>query len=460
MEAKGVRPRAPVTIALDGLPVATGHGAATYQARTFANAPTVVVSVQGEDATARVLERVVEATLSATFRPFPTDFTGRQPLHTRTSTALVRLDTTCPAEDFTWTLQAIGFEAHGTFEPRDVGEGVQVPIELPVGAAQLQVSLAWRDQPLQTTPYDLVVPPACNDRDGDGLCERYDCDDADPFVREGLPDLIGDGRNSDCVTFNGTPTSATAALAGDNDRDGYEGLHRPTVPTPEERSAILAVFPDRPEQVQAMFAAARGPRSLDCDDADPTVHPGAIEVKNGRDDDCDPATADGSAALATLVRPPWRGTQKADISRGPVLRVRDGRVTRSLPELPYLSWDLAVQSVQSLRTGTGRAAWLVVLADNRVDYTRPAPLTTYTRKLTGWVVASDSSGGLLVCGSIPLGVEIGSLTWTVAPEIDTYTPVESRFLTPVVTSRGVSTLLAAYRWDGDTLSVDVPPLTP
>jgi hypothetical protein len=86
------------------------------------------------------------------------------------------------------------------------------------------------------------------DVDGDGFSDA-DCDDGDPTVHPGAPELA-DGVDNDCdgiVDEGGATTSSPA----DADADGFAS-------------------------------------DVDCDDADAAIHPGAPEVlRDGIDQDCD-----------------------------------------------------------------------------------------------------------------------------------------------------------------------------
>lgn len=108
-----------------------------------------------------------------------------------------------------------------------------------------------------------------------------DCDDSDPSVRPGNFDAAGDGVDADCDGFDGTrghavddgdgpvcevhPEGATTWYR-DADHDGYGGTTSQT-----------SLFDPGGEWV-----ATR----CDCDDSDSQVHPGATEIVNGKDDNC------------------------------------------------------------------------------------------------------------------------------------------------------------------------------
>jgi hypothetical protein len=92
----------------------------------------------------------------------------------------------------------------------------------------------------------VISQPVCVDADGDGVttCEG-DCDDTRASVHFGAREIC-DGRDNDCDGRGDSPL-----CIGDFDGDGFAG------------------------------------RDGDCDDRDPERHPGAVEVCNGIDDDCD-----------------------------------------------------------------------------------------------------------------------------------------------------------------------------
>jgi large repetitive protein len=118
------------------------------------------------------------------------------------------------------------------------------------------------------------------DADQDGVTVGDgDCDDADPTVAEGVPEVC-DGLDQDC---DGVADDGLPLLIGYADADG-DGFGDTDVPI------AACALPDG-------FVAAYG----DCDDAAAAVHPDAVEACNDLDDDCngfadddDPLGADGA----------------------------------------------------------------------------------------------------------------------------------------------------------------------
>lgn len=101
----------------------------------------------------------------------------------------------------------------------------------------------------------------CLDLDGDGFydrpgCGTEDCDDAQPTVYPGAPELCGDGLDNDCdgVVDNNTDTGTHVAWYQDADEDGYG-------------NAAMS-------QIACAQPAGYVDNNEDCDDTDPARFPG------------------------------------------------------------------------------------------------------------------------------------------------------------------------------------------
>ncbi len=119
---------------------------------------------------------------------------------------------------------------------------------------------------------DAPCPPTCEDNDKDGYfaqkagCpEPFDCNDNDPKIYPGAPEICGNNIDEDCAAGD-RPCDANCT---DNDKDGY-----------------------------GVGSGCTGPQ--DCNDNDPKIHPGATEIcGNSIDEDC----KDGDAPCNTNKRP-------------------------------------------------------------------------------------------------------------------------------------------------------------
>ena len=135
---------------------------------------------------------------------------------------------------------------------------------------------------------DCEWSPACDgrvDHDGDGYCRLVcwdgsspgyagDCDETNPSVHPGAPDIWGDGVDNDC----------DGVLPGEGDDDDATADDDDTTPADDDDDTTApAVDSD----------GDGSPDSADCNDGNSAVYPGATETCNSVDDDCDGTVDEG-----------------------------------------------------------------------------------------------------------------------------------------------------------------------
>ena len=156
--------------------------------------------------------------------------------------------------------------------------------------AQLLVSLC-----LSACAAPLTDTARCQDGDGDGHCRGQDCDDSEPTVHPDAAEVC-DGLDNDCDGESDEGLLLASYL--DQDGDGYGNGD----------SATRA----------CEISPGYSPYGTDCDDLDTAVHPYAIEVCNGLDDDCDGLVDVGAGETWYLDADGdgWGDTQEAVMACG------------------------------------------------------------------------------------------------------------------------------------------------
>jgi len=146
--------------------------------------------------------------------------------------------------DFTWG----GWIRTAAIDPGGTLSDVQLFVDLPGALVDIVQApngcLAWVEFVTGAVHETCYVPVV--DEDEDGFGHGADCNDLDPTVFPGAPQLC-DGKNNDCSD----PTWPTVPV---NEADGDQDGHR----------------------------LCGG----DCNDGNPAIHPGVQEVCNGLDDNC------------------------------------------------------------------------------------------------------------------------------------------------------------------------------
>jgi hypothetical protein len=117
-------------------------------------------------------------------------------------------------------------------------------------------------------------PEVDNDLDNDGFTADVDCDDNNPDIYPDAVELC-DGIDNNCDGV--IDENLVMTYYADVDGDGYAGFN-----TTLDTCAMPAGYSDEP---------------TDCNDEDASVNPGAIEICNQIDDNCDNTTDEGQTTI-------------------------------------------------------------------------------------------------------------------------------------------------------------------
>ena len=213
------------------------------------------------------------------------------------------------------------------------------------GAGDLGVS-AVNDDGVSNLGVAFVFGFICTDDDEDGVCAGADCDDDDAAVHPGAVEVAGDHVDQDCdgveicyadadddgYTDGSEVTSTDASCSGPGELDAAAPGGDCDDDDPASHPGAAEVPGDGTDQdcdgeeqcyadgdadgytdgglVASSDLTCSGAGTADasvatgdCDDDDDAVHPGADEVCNDRDDDCD-GTVDGPDSLDAMTWAP------------------------------------------------------------------------------------------------------------------------------------------------------------
>ncbi len=195
----------------------------------------------------------------------------------------------------------------------------------------------------ETPPAMTPTLAPLQDRDGDGFLAGEDCDDGDPAIYPGATELC-DGADNDCngTADDGLPTNvfyadadgdghgdptnvvedcrlpAGASATGDDCDDADPLTYSGALESCDSKDNDCDGEIDEDVTEQTFYPDEDGDRygdsagavtdcqapagsyvldNGDCDDSDPTIHPGGVEVCDGVDQDCDAQVDEGVQSL-------------------------------------------------------------------------------------------------------------------------------------------------------------------
>jgi len=141
---------------------------------------------------------------------------------------------------------------------------------------------------------DPCVPFTTNsacmqDGDGDGFGPDVDCDDTDANVFPGAVEIPYDGIDQDC----------SGADLTDVDGDGYD-------------ASGIAVF----AAASDVSTSSSHEVAVDCDDSNPDIHPGATEISDGLDNNCDGKLTRGDILILKFGAHKFKKHEKFEKAKG------------------------------------------------------------------------------------------------------------------------------------------------